>query len=136
MSASVATDVRPGDDVGLIAPGAAICPAGTLADRGLGVRFTLELAGEVVPAFAVRFHGRVRGYLNRCAHIPIELDYRPGDFFDLSGNYLVCATHGAYYAPDSGRCLGGPCPGRSLAALQLIERDGMVYLADEPMSFD
>ncbi|WP_148716615.1 Rieske (2Fe-2S) protein [Chitinolyticbacter meiyuanensis] len=128
--------IKAGDDVGLVAPGASICPAETLAEHGLGVRFSLELAGEVAPAFVVQFQGRPRAFLNRCAHIPIELDYRPGDFFDLSGNYLVCATHGAYYAPDSGLCLGGPCPGRSLSAVQLTERDGLVCLADDPMPFD
>ncbi|UXY14994.1 Rieske 2Fe-2S domain-containing protein [Chitiniphilus purpureus] len=120
----------------LIAPGGVICDAQRLVERGLGVRFAIEYAGERRQAFAVRFQGRVYGYLNSCAHIPIELDYRAGDFFDLSGAYLVCATHGAYYAPESGLCLGGPCPGRSLTPVCLQERDGQVYLAGEPAVFD
>ncbi|GAA5787359.1 Rieske 2Fe-2S domain-containing protein [Chitiniphilus shinanonensis] len=120
----------------LIQPGQRICDLTQLPDRGLGVRFALDYAGERRNAFVINFHGRVHGYLNSCAHIPVELDYRAGDFFDLSGAYLVCATHGAYYAPDNGMCLGGPCPGRSLTPVALQLRDDGVYLADEPINFD
>ena len=49
-------------------------------------------------AFAVRFRGRVRAFLNRCGHLPVELDWEEGRFFDASGLYLICATHGALYA--------------------------------------
>ncbi|GGP28285.1 Rieske (2Fe-2S) protein [Silvimonas amylolytica] len=104
-----------------------ICDSATLAERGLGQRFQVPWRGEEREAFAVRFGGKVYAYLNACAHIPIELDYQPGDFFDLSHNFLVCATHGAYYAPESGLCLGGPCPGRSLEAVPVTEHSGKIY---------
>ena len=58
------------------------------------------------PAFAIRYRDRVYAYLNACAHVPVELDLVEGDLFDLSGQYLVCAMHGAYYHPESGVCLG------------------------------
>ncbi|KAF0811631.1 hypothetical protein IGB42_03920 [Andreprevotia sp. IGB-42] len=104
-----------------------ICASSELAERGLGVRFAVDVAGREQQAFVVRFHGHVHAYLNSCAHIPIELDYQPGDFFDLSQNYLVCATHGAYYAPQTGLCLGGPCPGRHLTKLTVVEEDDQVF---------
>ena len=90
-----------------------ICASTDLPERGAR-RFEVSLAGENAPAFAVRFNGRVRAYLNRCAHVPIELDWKPGEFFDFSGLYLVCAAHGALYAPESGSCVAGRCDGRGL----------------------
>ena len=104
-----------------------ICAAGDLRERETGVRFTVMRYGQKQAAFAVRFGGVVRAYLNRCAHVPIELDWAQGEFFDLSGLYLVCSTHGAAYAADSGRCLGGPCGSTPLVALRVEERDGKVY---------
>lgn len=111
-----------------------ICASGDLREAGSGVRFEVEYFGEPTPAFAVRFNGRARGYLNRCAHIAMELDWRAGEFFDSQGRDLICSTHGAVYAADSGRCLGGPCGGAPLVALRLEERGGQVYymgVADE-----
>jgi len=40
---------------------------------------------------------------------------------------LICSTHGAVYAADTGQCLGGPCGGAPLVRLQIEERAGQVY---------
>ena len=109
-----------------------ICPSGALADSGKGVRFEVEYFGEPAPAFAVRKNGNVYGYLNRCAHVAMELDWQEGVFFDFDGRDLLCSTHGATYDAASGRCVGGPCNGTPLVKLTLEERDGMVYF----MGFD
>lgn len=108
-----------------------ICAGAQLLDAGRGLRFEVELDGEAVPAFVIRYRGKVYAYLNRCAHIPVELDWQEGEFFDLSGLYLLCSTHGATYAPDSGRCVSGRCAGRGLVPLAVEERDGRVYLIEE-----
>jgi nitrite reductase/ring-hydroxylating ferredoxin subunit len=108
-----------------------ICASADLAERGKGVRFSVERHGATEPAFAVRFNGVVRAYLNRCAHVWVTLDWVEGEFFDLSGLYLVCATHGAAYLPESGRCVAGPCSGRGLTPLQVAEVDGNVFLIDQ-----
>lgn len=84
-----------------------------------------------IPAFAIRFRGHVYGYLNRCGHVPVELDWKPGEFYDLSGLYLICATHGALFDPATGACLGGRCNGRGLDALRMVEENGDVYLIQE-----
>ena len=104
-----------------------LCAAEDLAEGGAGVRFMVEMGGRPVGAFVVRFGGGVHGYLNQCAHVPMELDWQEGQFFESSGLYLMCATHGAIYAPDSGLCLGGPCRGASLSKLRVEEHDGNVY---------
>ena len=52
-----------------------ICASGDLAEGGDGVRFELEWEGATAPAFAIRHGRRVHAYLNRCAHIAMELDW-------------------------------------------------------------
>ncbi len=119
-------------DAGLDDGAQRLCAAGELAEGGAGVRFAVEIDNRQVGAFVVRFEGGVHGYLNRCAHVPMELDWQEGQFFESSGLYLMCATHGAVYAPDSGLCVGGPCRGASLAKLRIEERGGEVYWVPEP----
>ena len=104
-----------------------ICPSGALADGGRGLRFEVEYFGDAAPAFVVRYAGRVRGYLNRCSHVAMELDWQEGVFFDADGRDLLCSTHGATYDAATGRCLGGPCNGTPLVKLRLEERNGLVY---------
>ncbi len=108
-----------------------ICASGDLAEAGKGVRFGMEYRGRPAAAFAIRFRGQVRAYLNECAHVPVELDWQPGEFFDLSKVYLICAVHGALYSPETGACLGGRCQGRGLTPLTVAERNGTVYLIAE-----
>lgn len=108
-----------------------ICASGELADGGDGLRFEIEHDGETVPAFAIRHAGRVHAYLNRCAHIAMELDWNPGKFLDTDGEYLICSTHGALYAPESGACRSGPCRGAGLTALRVFEADGRIYVVEE-----
>jgi len=94
------------------------------------VRFEVERWGEPRPAFVVRFEGKPRAYLNQCGHVPVELDWQAGQFFDYTRLYLVCSTHGALYDPASGRCVGGRCAGRGLMRLDVNERDGNIYLME------
>jgi nitrite reductase/ring-hydroxylating ferredoxin subunit len=109
-----------------------ICASRDLIDSGDGVRFEVEVHGTLEPAFAVRFKGRVYAYRNRCAHMPMELDWKPGKFFDIEGLHLVCSTHGAAYAPDTGRCLRGPCFEEGLVPVPVEERNGRVIVKDSP----
>lgn len=108
-----------------------ICRSDQIAERARGWRFTVAAVEGLLPAFAVRYRGKVYAYVNRCAHVGVELDWAEGEFFDVSGLYLVCSTHGAAYHPESGRCAGGPCKGRGLVAVKVVERDGAVYLQED-----
>ncbi len=108
-----------------------VCAGAELRDAGPGVRFAVTLGGRGEPAFAIRFQGRVRAYLNRCAHARAQLDWTEGRFFDDEARHLVCSLHGALYAPDTGQCAaGGPCAGGALTPLAIEERDGGVFLID------
>jgi len=105
-----------------------ICASTDLVEGGKGVRFEITGGSGQQAAFVVRHGGRVFAYLNRCAHIGIELDWQPGEFFDESGLYLVCTTHGATYLPDNGHCVAGPCRGKRLTQVDVFEQNGGIYL--------
>lgn len=106
-----------------------IAAAAGLVEGGRGVRFSVQNSeGDVLPAFAVCFDSQYFAYINKCGHIAMQLDYMPGEFFSDDGQTLICATHGAEYAPDTGHCLGGPCFGIGLEALAITVRDGQLYL--------
>lgn len=104
-----------------------LCASSAVLEGGRGVRFPVTAFGDDATGFVVRHGGRVHAYLNRCAHIPIELDWNEGEFFESSGLYIMCATHGALYVPDSGYCAGGPCKGGKLRRIAVRETDGNIY---------
>ena len=108
-----------------------ICFSEDLPERGRGFRFEVMHHGRVAAAFAIRFSGQVYAYVNECGHLPVGLDWQPGEFFDDSKLYLICSVHGALYAPESGQCLGGRCHGRGLIPVPVEERDGVIYLLNE-----
>ena len=101
-----------------------LCASSDLVDAGLAVPFDVVYAGQTCRAFAIRHQGRVHAYLNRCSHVAME--YQPNHFWDGSGHQLICATHGATYAPDTGVCTGGPGRG-GLIKIDLTEQDGVVH---------
>lgn len=113
-----------------------ICVSAALCEGGDGVRFTVVVSGVGVPAFAVRAAGSVHAYLNRCGHMPMELDWVPGRFFDAESRLLICSTHGAAYDPLTGACRGGPCAGAGLIRVPVVERGGKVYLATSGKSVE
>lgn len=121
--------------LGLAVP---LCNARDLQEGAQAVPFDVVYGGQTVRAFAVRFEGQARAYLNRCTHVAMEMDYQPDRFFDDSGQWLTCATHGALYSPSTGECVGGPCRG-GLVSIALSERDGVVHWHTasnlQPLSF-
>ena len=108
-----------------------LCNAADLTEGGRAVSFDVVADGQTCRAFAVRFDGQPHAYLNRCTHIAMELDYQPDQFFDDSGQWLLCSTHGAAYSPDTGACAGGPCQG-GLVKIALTEQDNTVYWHPAP----
>jgi nitrite reductase/ring-hydroxylating ferredoxin subunit len=104
-----------------------LCDSAELVERGRARVFDVLQYRQAARAFALRFDGRVVAYMNRCVHVPTEMDWQPGEFLDSDKRFILCSTHGAAYAPGDGRCVGGPCGRGRLTALQVEERDGRVY---------
>ncbi|MFM2036976.1 MAG: hypothetical protein RL459_2241 [Pseudomonadota bacterium] len=103
-----------------------LCPSSALQNGGLAVPFDVVYQGQTCRAFAVRHDGQVHAYLNRCTHVAMEMDFQPDRFFDATGRWLICSTHGALHNPSTGACMGGPCRG-GLVKIDLDEYDGLVH---------
>ena len=111
------------------APTADVPPGGS-------AKFPLHWRGAKVEGFVVNFEGRFHAYVNRCAHAGTPLDWWPNEFFTDDGRLLVCATHGALFEPDTGRCAGGPCGGAALWPLVARVEDGQVIVSVRPEDAD
>ncbi len=109
-----------------------LCASHELAERGLARVFDVLAQRQPARAFALRFDGRVVAYLNRCVHVPAEMDWQPGRFLDSDQRFILCATHGAAYEPADGRCAAGPCGRGRLTPLAVQEADGQVYWYPSP----
>jgi nitrite reductase/ring-hydroxylating ferredoxin subunit len=104
-----------------------LCASAELAERGNAFVFDVRQFREPARAFVLRFDGRLVAYLNRCLHVPAEMDWQPGEFLDADREFIMCSIHGAVYEPLTGRCAGGPCARGKLTAIEVFERDGQVY---------
>ncbi|MBI3368197.1 MAG: Rieske 2Fe-2S domain-containing protein [Burkholderiales bacterium] len=104
-----------------------LCASAALVEREPAQVFDVLLWRQPARAFAMRFDGKVVAYVNRCAHVPVEMDWQPGHFLDLDKRWIVCSIHGASYEPANGRCVGGPCGAGRLMPILTAEREGLVY---------
>ena len=116
------------DEVAAVPDGALpVCASAELEESGRAVVFDVLLWRRPARAFVLRFEGRVVAYMNRCAHVPTEMDWRPGEFLDDERRFIVCSTHGAVYEPTTGHCIAGPCAGARLMRIDVVELGGQVY---------
>lgn len=78
--------------------------------------------------FGVKKNSELYLYLNRCPHLGLPLEWEPHAFLDNEGLYIKCANHGAFFVPESGECIQGPCRGDSLWAIDYRLEDGQVII--------
>jgi nitrite reductase/ring-hydroxylating ferredoxin subunit len=107
--------------------GLPLCASHTLEEKGRAFLWDVRQYGRNEVAFVMRFEGQLRAYLNRCVHVPTQMDWQPGEFLDIEKRYILCSLHGAAYEPHGGRCIGGPCGRGRLTPVAVAERDGQVY---------
>jgi nitrite reductase/ring-hydroxylating ferredoxin subunit len=104
-----------------------LCTVDELEEPG-SKGFELSLGDGVLSLFVVRRDNRLHAYLNSCPHTGAPLEWVPDQFLDLDKSFIECATHGALFTIEEGRCVSGPCAGQSLQALEIAVDDGVVYL--------
>jgi nitrite reductase/ring-hydroxylating ferredoxin subunit len=77
------------------------------------------------PIVVVRWGKQVFGYVNKCPHDGVNLDWEHNQFLDPNGIRLMCGKHGASFELGTGICVDGPCKGRSLdpVALTIVDDD-------------
>jgi nitrite reductase/ring-hydroxylating ferredoxin subunit len=90
-------------------------------------KFVLIRDGREIEGFLLNYAGRHHAFVNRCRHVPMGLDWVENQFFTEDGRFVQCATHGAYYEPDTGECIAGPPCGRALHRIAVrVEGDAIV----------
>lgn len=92
--------------------------------------FEFGEGAERFAMFIVRFGGEVRGYLNRCPHAGHPLDFPEHQILTPDKSLLRCASHGAQFEKDSGKCVSGPCEGRALVPVPVHVKDGVICVGD------
>ncbi len=105
-------------------PGKALCRLDDIADPG-----SKGFEHDDLSIFVIRRGGAVTGYVNSCPHTRGPLDWIEGQFLDLSGQHIVCATHGAMFRISDGHCIAGPCAGDKLTPVALALSGGVIHLA-------
>jgi nitrite reductase/ring-hydroxylating ferredoxin subunit len=101
--------------------------------RGAPATVTLSPSPRGIPRRAIVVRGTdgaLRAYVDLCKHLPIPLVASGKSALDETGEHLVCRTHGATYRVDDGHCIEGPCAGDALDPLEIVERDGEVWVVD------
>jgi len=93
-------------------------------------KFVLDCDGREVEGFVLNVGGAFHAYVNRCRHVPMGLDWVENQFFTEDGQFLQCATHGAYYVPDTGECIAGPPCGKSLVRVPIRIEAGVILAGD------
>lgn len=80
------------------------------------------------PIVVVRSGDQVSAFINSCPHRGIRLEWQPDQFLDYEKQYIQCSTHGALFTLDTGKCVVGPCNGKSLRALECRVEEGKVWV--------
>ena len=80
----------------------------------------IEIDGKRL--FAVRKQGQIHVYWNRCPHLGTPLEWEEDKFLDGDNALIQCATHGALFQIETGKCLVGPCHSNSQTALSRLLR--------------
>jgi naringenin degradation protein FdeD len=81
--------------------------------------------------FVVRRDDCIEGWLNRCPHAGHPLDFPQHQFFARGKGRLRCASHGAEFEFKTGKCIEGPCLGRTLLPVPLLIEGGMIKIGTE-----
>lgn len=100
-----------------------LCRSEDIPERGSK---GFELEG--LQLFGVRKRGQVYLYENRCPHVGLPLNWQPDQFLDIDAELILCSSHGALFQIENGRCVAGPCPGRSLNPVQYREDNGNIIV--------
>jgi len=85
-------------------------------------------AGLAESMFVVQAGDGIRGYVNACPHAALPLEWQPDRFLTSDRALILCGTHGAFFRPEDGYCVKGPCHGRSLEPVTVAIVDGWVCL--------
>jgi nitrite reductase/ring-hydroxylating ferredoxin subunit len=81
--------------------------------------------------FVVKTPHGVAAFVNYCPHAGHPLNFRPHKFLTPDRGLIMCGSHGALFARDTGLCVLGPCAGQSLTWIPVDVMNGFVMLAED-----
>jgi nitrite reductase/ring-hydroxylating ferredoxin subunit len=84
----------------------------------------------------IRWGRQVFGYVNKCPHDGVHLDWERNQFLDPNGIRLMCGKHGALFELGTGTCIEGPCKGRSLQPVPLAILEGDICVVGVQLAED
>lgn len=102
-----------------------LCSISDIPDPG-SKAFQLDNNGEILDIFIVHKDGQFHGFINRCPHTGVNLDWLEDQFLDSDQVFIQCATHGALFEIDTGHCIHGPCAGENLSPVSVETTDNML----------
>ena len=104
-----------------------LCPISIIPDPG-SKAFQLDNNGENLDIFVVHKDGQFHGFINRCPHTSVNLEWLEDQFLDSDQAFIQCATHGALFEIDTGHCIHGPCAGENLSPVSVEITDNMLFV--------
>ena len=104
-----------------------LCRAEDLTPNG-AKGMVLGEGADRLDVLVVAKDGKHHAYINSCPHQFIPLEIFPDHFFSEDKKHLICSGHGALFEPDTGLCVDGPCEDEFLDRLEIVEKDGGIYL--------
>jgi nitrite reductase/ring-hydroxylating ferredoxin subunit len=84
----------------------------------------------------IRWGRQVFGYVNKCPHDGVHLDWERNQFLDPNGIRLMCGKHGALFELGTGTCIEGPCKGQSLQPVPLAILEGDICVVGVQLAED
>jgi len=109
-------------------PGVRLAALDDIAD-GTARNFVLQMKSGRFHGFIVRKGERVFGYRDHCPHMGLPLAQEPDRYLISGGELILCSWHGALFDIETGRCVGGPCPGAALSVWPVLVADGAIRTA-------
>jgi len=89
------------------------------------------------PIVVVRWGKQVFGYVNKCPHDGVNLDWERNTFLEPNyGLRLMCGKHGALFELGTGMCIEGPCKGRGLIPVDLAVVDNDICVVGVTLAED
>ncbi len=86
--------------------------------------------------FVVRWDKEFFGYVNRCPHEGVNLDWETNQFLEPYTRRIVCGKHGSLFELATGECVEGPCQGKSLEPVGVRVVDGDICVTGVTLAED
>jgi nitrite reductase/ring-hydroxylating ferredoxin subunit len=108
-------------------PATVLCRVEAVPDQGSRA-FAVGEGEWPLRGFLVRRDGQVFAYLNSCPHAGHPLNWHPHEFLTRDRTLIQCASHGALFEVETGKCIAGPCSGKALTPLAVRIQNGELVL--------